>query len=622
MFLLPDGDAGLEFIDDVPTCIEAVLAMCARNCDTYGGFANVERSNTMHRSNSDDWPAFVCLLNDGTDLLGCNFAVRFVLEAAHVGSARRMIPYQPAEHDRAAGGRVCYESSEEFDVDRSCRHINENGIAACYGIFLHTLTIMQEDTPESTPSESHVPFTTNRNDDETSGVETDMDPTEPPAPDTADSTTPEPYASPVISEPTAGLPDPPFVPFVYDDPEQSVTQEVRPEPVSARIKSEPQKRGSRTTLFFAGSAVAGILGALLTLGVLAATGTFDEVEAAAPPTTIVNAEPAGQTVEVAPPQIINDLGAAVNPTAVAAKALASVVTVTVFNAPVDENSPPVGVGSGSGVVISTEGYIITNHHVIENADTFSVTFEDDRVYEATLIGSDELTDLAVLQIEASELTPIEFGSTDSLRVGDPAVAIGNPLAQDGGASVTVGIISAFDRRVDFADNSFLHGMIQTDAAINSGSSGGALLDVDGNLIGITSAIGVSQAGPEGIGYAIPIELVDRITAEIIETGDVAHPFLGVQISTQVDEAPDGAIVPSGALIETIEGTDSAAGMAGLLPGDVITMIGDKPIVDQTDLILAVRLYRVGDEVEFVAIRDGESMSFSVVMGQRPAEFKG
>lgn len=165
-------------------------------------------------------------------------------------------------------------------------------------------------------------------------------------------------------------------------------------------------------------------------------------------------------------------------------------------------------------------------------------------------------------------------------------------------------------------------MIQTDAAINSGSSGGALFDAEGRLIGITSAIGVSQAGPEGIGYAIPIELVDRITAEIIETGDVAHPFLGVTIGDHHEEAEDGAIFLAGAIIDTIEGTDSAAGMAGLQPGDVIISIGEKSIVDQTDLILAVRLYRVGDEVDFVAIREGETLSFSVVMGQRPAEFGG
>jgi serine protease Do len=272
--------------------------------------------------------------------------------------------------------------------------------------------------------------------------------------------------------------------------------------------------------------------------------------------------------------------------------------------------------------MSADGFIITNHHVIEGGDTFSVEFEDGRIYEATLVGSDDLTDIAVLQIEAASLTPADFGSSDALALGDPAVAIGNPLGQEGGASVTVGIISAFDRRVDFSDDSFLHGMIQTDAAINSGSSGGALFDSEGNLIGITSAIGVSQAGPEGIGYAIPIELVDRITAEIIETGDVAHPFLGVTIGTFLEESSDGAIVPAGAIIDSIEGTDSAAGAAGLQSGDIIIEIGGKAIQDQTDLILAVRLYRVGDEVTFVALRGSETMDFDVVMGKRPAEFGG
>jgi S1-C subfamily serine protease len=357
--------------------------------------------------------------------------------------------------------------------------------------------------------------------------------------------------------------------------------------------------------------------------VLSATGTFDQQETvAATTTTLVNADQASQTTEVAPPQIINNLGAAVNPTAVAAKAIPSIVTVTVADASTDEDGQTVAVGSGSGVVMSSEGYIITNHHVIEGGDTFSVEFDNGRIYEATLVGSDDLTDIAVLQISAAELTPVDFGSADALQVGDPAVAIGNPLGQEGGASVTVGIISAFDRRVDFADETSLSGMIQTDAAINSGSSGGALFDAEGNLIGITSAIGVSQAGPEGIGYAIPIELVDRITAEIIETGDVVHPFLGVRVATYLDEASDGALFPAGGLIDTIEGTDSAAGLAGLQAGDVIVGIGDKTISDQTDLVLAVRLYRVGDEVEFTAIRNGETMTFMVIMGQRPEEFQG
>jgi serine protease Do len=244
------------------------------------------------------------------------------------------------------------------------------------------------------------------------------------------------------------------------------------------------------------------------------------------------------------------------------------------------------------------------------------------VYDAELIGTDPLTDLAVIKIEATGLVPIDFGSVDGLELGDPAIAVGNPLGQDGGSSISVGIISAFDRRVDFGDGSSLFGMIQTDAAINSGSSGGSLLNADGDLIGITSAIGVSNAGPEGIGYAIPVNLVQRITDEIIETGDVRHPFLGVTIETYVEELADGATAPRGARIVSIEGTDSAAGSAGLQAGDIIVGIGDREISSQTDLILAVRLYRVGDSVTFTAIRDGATDDYTVVMGQRPETFGG
>ena len=454
-----------------------------------------------------------------------------------------------------------------------------------------------------------------------------MDPTETPSTPTSD--TSEFAVTPEAPEPTADAPDapidadyPPYVPFVYDNPGPPDVEETRVEPVSARIAPAPQKRDSNTWLFLAGAIVAGILGALLTVGILAATGTFDDPESvAAPPATTVNAEEAAQPLEIPPAQIINDLGAAVNPTAVAAKAVPSIVTVTVGQAG-EDGAAAIGVGSGSGVVVSAEGHIITNHHVIEGGDTFTVEFEDGRVYEATLVGSDDLTDIAVLQISATGLTPADFGSSDALKLGDSVVAIGNPLGQEGGASVTVGIVSAFDRRVDFSGDDFLHGMIQTDAAINSGSSGGALFNVDGDLIGITSAIGVSQAGPEGIGYAIPVELVDRISAEIIDVGDVAHPFLGVTVGTHFVETDDGAIAPAGAIIDSIEDTDSAAGLAGIEAGDVVVAIGGKEITDQTGLILAVRLYRVGDEVEFVVLRDGENETFTVVMGQRPAELGG
>jgi S1-C subfamily serine protease len=455
-----------------------------------------------------------------------------------------------------------------------------------------------------------------------------MEPIEPPSTDALDTSEMDVPPPPVPEEPTrTWFPPPeteesPYVPFVYDDPQPTQAEAVRVAPVSARIQTTPHKSESNNWLFLAGAVVAGILGALLTVGVLAATGTFDEVDvAAAPPPTTVNAQPAAQDLETAPTQIINDLGAAVNPTAVAIKAVPSVVTITVFSSGIEDDDIS-GVGSGSGVVMSSDGFIITNHHVIDGGNTFSVEFEDGRVYEAELIGSDDLTDIAVLKIDATALTPTEFGSVDALSQGDPVVAIGNPLGQDGGASVSVGIISAFDRRVDFGAEGSLFGMIQTDAAINSGSSGGGLFDAEGRLIGITSAIGVSQAGPEGIGYAIPIELVDRITAEIIEMGDVIHPFLGVTVATYDEIAADGAITPAGAIINTVEGAVTAAREAGLESDDIVIGIGGREITSQTDLILAVRLYRVGDEVEFVVLRDGERESFLVVMGQRPADEGG
>lgn len=410
-------------------------------------------------------------------------------------------------------------------------------------------------------------------------------------------------------------------PFDYDTyyagdptwptPERKVEDTVPPAP----------RRNRDAFMFFIGALAAGVLGAALTVGILAATGSIGSTEA---PSTTQAAAVSTSTVEdgqqpITSTIINNDIGAAVNPSAVAVKALPSVVTVSTYEGEGDSATP---LGSGSGVVLTEDGYLATNHHVVDGASSWKVTFEDGRIYDAELIGSDELTDLAVLKIEADGLVPIDLGSTDELALGDPAVAVGNPLAQQGGSSVSVGIVSAFDREVEFGDGSRLFGMLQTDAAINQGSSGGALVNADGELIGITSAIGVSNAGPEGIGYAIPVELVRRITDEIIETGDVEHPFLGVQIGDYYQEEFDGATIPAGAEITLIDPPDGAAAAAGLEVGDVVVRIGDEAITSQNDLILAIRLYRVGDEVDFTVVRGGQERTLTVTMGQRPAEFGG
>jgi serine protease Do len=477
---------------------------------------------------------------------------------------------------------------------------------------VHTLVSMDNDTPADGPLDSHDPFTSLRNEDTDAGVSTNMNDTTP-TPSQTEAVPPD--IDPI--EPTS---------FDYDsyygaeDTWSAPTQPSTPAPIPVA----PPKKTRDGAMFFVGVLAAAILGAALTVGLLAATGTFSSdtspIPEAGAAAVVANQTPttAGATVTN---QIINDLGAAVNPSAVALKVVPSIVTVTTFNEAPDSEDL-VGSGSGSGVVISEDGYIATNEHVVNGATNYRVTFEDGRVYDATLIGSDDLTDLAVLQISADNLVPIEFGSASALSLGDPAVAVGNPLGQEGGSSISAGIVSAFNRQVDFGDGSTLFGMIQTDAAINSGSSGGSLVNAEGQLIGITSAIGVSTAGPEGIGYAIPVELVQRITAEIIETGDVEHPFLGVTISTFAEEQADGAIQPIGADVISVETTDYGAGAAGIEAGDVVVQIGPKDIASRNDLILAVRLYRVGDEVEFVVLRDGELMTFDVVMGQRPPEQQG
>jgi S1-C subfamily serine protease len=162
--------------------------------------------------------------------------------------------------------------------------------------------------------------------------------------------------------------------------------------------------------------------------------------------------------------------------------------------------------SGSGVVIDASGTIVTNQHVVDGALRYQVLFADGRTYTATLIGEDALTDLAVLKVETTGLTPIALGSSRAMSIGDLTIAVGSPLAE-GGPSVTVGVLSAFDRRVRTSDDSELFGLLQTDAPITRGSSGGALVDGEGRLIGITSAIAVSDVGAEGLGFAIPVEMV-------------------------------------------------------------------------------------------------------------------
>ena len=281
--------------------------------------------------------------------------------------------------------------------------------------------------------------------------------------------------------------------------------------------------------------------------------------------------------------------ALLDPAAVGAEAIPSIVTVQVGNG----RGPT---GTGSGVIISDDGLIVTNHHVIDVGTSFQVVMSDGRTtYQADLVGSDPLTDLAVLDIDIDGLDPIEYGATSTLAVGDPAIAVGSPLGLEGGPSLSVGVVSAFGRRVQTGPQEQLYGMLQTDAPITQGSSGGALVDRRGRLIGITTAVGVSSVGIEGIGFATPIEIVERVVDELIAEGGVTHAFLGITGTTGFVTADDGAVVAAGVEIETVE-PGSAADAAGLDAGDLITAIDGNPVETMDELIVSLRVRGAGDAV--------------------------
>jgi putative serine protease PepD len=358
--------------------------------------------------------------------------------------------------------------------------------------------------------------------------------------------------------------------------------------------------------------LAAMAGSLATVGILAVAGFFDTADTgivAAPTTTAVSTTLTTPTVTGSQtgfdPRVVEAVWQKVNP---------SIVTVEVGPEPAaGEDFVPDA--SGSGVAIGN-GHVVTNHHVIEGEDRVQIVLQDGKIYDADVVGSDPLTDLAVLSTSATELVPIDLGSTTGLAIGEPTIAVGNPLGQRGGASLTVGVLSALSRRVDFDDGSTLWGMLQTDAPITNGSSGGALVDEHGALIGITAAIGISEAGAEGIGYAIPIELVRRITDEIIEVGAAHHAFLGIVGGDYVETAPDGARIPAGAEIEEIEPGYSAE-RAGIEAGDVIVSMGGQPIATMDDLVIELRLFRVGDEIYIEYQRDGEEHEVRVTLDERP-----
>ncbi|APE42564.1 trypsin [Sulfitobacter alexandrii] len=269
-------------------------------------------------------------------------------------------------------------------------------------------------------------------------------------------------------------------------------------------------------------------------------------------------------------------------------------------------------GVGSGFIISSDGQIVTNHHVVAGADTVTVKMADDRSFEAKVVGSDPMTDVALLKIEADvDLPFVSFGTTDGLRVGDEVVAVGNPFGL--GGTVTSGIISALSR--DIRSGPF-DDFIQTDAAINRGNSGGPLFNNDGQVIGVNTAIISPDGGSVGIGFAVPADLVQTVVADLADDGTVARGWLGVNIRPMTEEVANvlGYDTPKGAVIEAVS-DDSPAAKAGLQKGDIIMSFGETSVEDLRDLTRAVATTEPEQQAKVTVLRKGEEVTLDVTVGK-------
>lgn len=375
----------------------------------------------------------------------------------------------------------------------------------------------------------------------------------------------------------------------------------------------PGSRDDRTSALLSGlvgGAVGAVLATAVTLAVVAGTGML---------------EGSGSSVRAPLVETSGDAGEGVIP-AVAKAVTPSVVRVDVL--------PEEGLGAapprsalGSGVIYRSDGYILTNHHVVVEAADLRVRLASGDVLEASVVGNDPLNDLAVLEVDRDGLPAVNLRDTDEepLAVGETVVAIGSPFGLD--ASVTAGVISALNRDITVPDQQrgglVIPAVIQTDAAINPGNSGGALVDTSGRVIGINTAIFSQSGGSQGVGFAIPVSQAVASAEELVEHGEVDYPFLGVSGTDLTPEVAERFDLPldGGALIETVT-EDSAAAEAGVEPNDIVTAIDGEPITSMSDLVVAVRQHDPGDTVTITLVRDGEEQRVEVTLGERPEDLGG
>ena len=315
-----------------------------------------------------------------------------------------------------------------------------------------------------------------------------------------------------------------------------------------------------------------------------------------------------------------DTGTVLTPSEVYAQNVNSTVGITTSITTNYFGYQTTAAAAGSGFILTQDGYILTNYHVVENSNSITVTTYDGTAYDAQLIGYDESNDIAVLKVDATDLTPVVLGDSDTLNVGDTVVAIGNPLGELT-FSLTTGAVSALNRPVTFSTGTTMN-LIQTDCAINSGNSGGALFNLYGEVIGITNAkysssSSSSEASIDNIGFAIPIDQVRSIFESIITNGYIVKPYIGVTVSNVSSESQSFGL-PQGAAVRSVTENGPAA-EAGLQENDIITTVNGETITGSNDLVKLVTSSSAGDTLELTVYRQGQTLTLTLTVGEQKTD---
>ncbi|WP_392544352.1 trypsin-like peptidase domain-containing protein [Oryzobacter telluris] len=453
------------------------------------------------------------------------------------------------------------------------------------------------------------------------GTATEPAPAAPPAPGT--SAMPAP-GQPAGGAPTAPIPQPPY----GAQPPYSPTGHVPAPPQGPFGPSGPTgpqgspspRSGRRRTAEL--TAVAVLAALLSSGGTVAAVRLFPETTST--PSTTSSSTPLGRGTDTAP--VVQADASAPNWTATAAAVTPSVVSITATSQQ--------GGAQGSGVIIDAKGHVLTNNHVVSGAQKLTVTLSDGRTFDAEVRGTDPSTDLAVITISGapSDLEPVAIGDSDALKVGDPVMAVGNPLGLSG--TVTTGIVSALNRPVRTEGESssqdpfqqsqtepVVTNAIQTSAAINPGNSGGALVNAAGQLVGINSSIASlgssssGQSGNIGIGFAIPVSEATTIARQLIDSGTATHAYLGV--TPKDGSASDGSGSMAGAEVTSV-GDGTPAAQAGLKVGDVITAVDGERVESADSLVGHIRERSAGAQVKLTVLRDGKSTQVTATLVAKPS----